>query len=205
MIPIKEVKLVLDEPENWLPKKVDGVIVFGHTDNRVPGHAAKIFRSAKARKIVVTGGSGQRNKSLNGFRSEADFFVSVLKKNGVPEEAMIVERNSTNTLENVQFGIEACRKVGFFPESLIVVALPPHLRRVRATFAKQFPYIKIFGSTFQIGDEEWLDASRMKRIIEEIDRLKEYAVKGDIALASIPHDVNAAYEIISSFLKELAR
>lgn len=203
-MPIEEVRLILsflvdETPNDWLPN-TDAIFALGHIDERVPGHIANLFHMGKAPKIILTGGTGVAGRDPNGFPSEAEFFASVLKKEGVPENVLILEKNSTNTLENVKFGMFAANESDFYPESLILVALPPLLRRARVTFAKQFPSVFTFGSAFPIKDDEWQNICRIRRIVEEIDRLKHYAEKEDIEPVRIPYQVDKAYWKVRSFL-----
>ena len=192
-------KIIIDfltesTPENELPI-ADAIFVFGHYDPRLALHAAHLYKIGKAKKIILSGKG--RDKIPSGFLTEADFYASLIEMDGVPRSALVLERESTNTLENVQFGINACEKIGFSPKSLIQVAMPPLLRRSCATFRKQFPDIAVYGSAFKISEEEYLAMPRrLKRIIAEFDRLKEYADKGDIVDVQIPDVVAQALQEI---------
>ncbi|KKR09717.1 MAG: hypothetical protein UT39_C0029G0006 [Candidatus Woesebacteria bacterium GW2011_GWA1_39_21] len=173
---------------------IDAIFVFGHYDPRIAFHAAHLYKIGKAKKIILSGKG--RDKIPNGFITEADFYASLIKKEGVPQSVLILEKESTNTLENVQFGIKTCDKSRFFPKSLILCAVPPLLRRSCATFRKQYPSIIVCGSEPKISGEEYITESRLRRIVAEFDRLKEYADKGDIIDVQIPEKVaNALQEI----------
>lgn len=200
----REVGIILDflidaVPEKKLPK-ADGVFGFGHVDSRVAEQIVKIFLAGKAEKIIISGGKRETNRVPNGFSSEAEYLNSIIMKYGVLGN--ILEEMASNTLENVLFGMEAAYQVGFYPRSLILVAMPPLLRRSRATFAKQFPKITTFGSAFPFEKSEWQSQRRIRRILAEIDRLKMYADKGDIAAVPIPMQVMSAYHFVSARLSK---
>ncbi|NOY35459.1 MAG: YdcF family protein [bacterium] len=180
------------EPDESLPK-TDAIFVFGHYDLRIAEQAAGLYFGGKAPKIILTGRSGKIHKIPANFESEAEYFADFLKKKGVPECDLILEEESTNSLENVLFGMKKAASFGFFPRSLILCAMPPLLRRSRATFKKQFPEIKVFGSAFPLGKEEWQTPARISRILGEIDRLREYAEKGDIVPTQIPLSIRRFY------------
>lgn len=200
----RELRIVLDflvesVPENILPQ-TDGIFVFGHYEPMIAHHAAKLWKRGGVRHIVISGKG--RDKIPAGFETEADFYASVLEFAGVPKEALIFEKRATNTLENVIFGMDACRKAGFFPKSLLIVAVPPLLRRSCATFRKQFPDINVFGSAFPI-PENWYEPRRILRLLAEFDRLDEYAKKGDIVSVKIPEEVSSAAKKIRTQLFQL--
>jgi uncharacterized SAM-binding protein YcdF (DUF218 family) len=114
---------------------------------------------------------------------------------GVPTGALILEKESTNSLENVIMGIAAVRKTGVNPKSVILCAMPPLLRRACATFRKQFPEVTVYGSAFPM-QKEWFTSRRINRLLGEIQRLNNYAEKGDIVKVKIPDEVLSAAEKI---------
>ncbi len=177
--------------EEKLPT-ADAIFVFGHYDPRPALQAAKLWKSGKAPKIILSGRG--RDKIPQGFETEADFYASLIEKEGIPSSTLILEKESTNTLENVLLGIAAGKRGGFRPKSLILCALPPLLRRSIATFQKQFPDISVCGSAFAMPVDEFLAPPRLKRIIGEFDRLRNYAEKGDIAPVEIPNSVQQAID-----------
>lgn len=181
-------------PKEKLPK-ADSIFVFGHTDPRVAKHAIHLYKSGKAKMIILT---GKGRKDIPDFKSEASYYASLMENDGVPRSSLILEDLSMNSLENVLFGIKACHDNNFYPKSLIVVAIPPLLRRSRATFKKQFPNIKIYSSGPDIPLEEYLQ--HVKRILEEFDRFDEYSKKGDIASVKIPQNIQAAIQTIKSII-----
>lgn len=159
--------LVQVESDENIPS-ADALFVFGHADPRVAEHASTLYFKGKANIIIVTG-MGKEEKLPLGFKTEAEYLISILCASGVPEESIISEYKATNTLENVLFGMAAARATEFDPKSLILCAKPPLLRRAQATFRKQFPKISVYGSAYKFRDEEWIGKEIiMKRILGEI-------------------------------------
>jgi len=78
--------------------------------------------------------------------------------------------------------------------------MPPLLKRASATFKKNFPEIIVYGSTFKM-PSRWVTFDRINRLLGEIDRLNEYAKKGDIVKVEIPDDIISAIEEIRRYLK----
>lgn len=188
--------LVEATPDEELPP-VDAIFAFGHNSTATPEEASRLFRRGLAPRLIVTGATGYRSTPLpQGFETQADLFADVAKRNGVPEAAIIRDRHSRHTLDNVLFGMDAAHLAGLRICSLILCAIPVHLRRCRATFAKQFPAVVTYGSAFAWDEAEWLTDYRIGRLVGEVDRLIKYAEKGDTVPVIIPAAVTTACEII---------
>ncbi len=171
----------------------DAIFVFGHYEPQVAQHAAELWKKGKAPVIIITGKG--RDDIPAGFETEADFYQSIMIANKISVSCLILERESTNSLENVLMGMMAAGKTGVNPKSIILCAMPPLLRRSCATFRKQFPEIVVYGSAFPL-PESWFTPSRVNRLTTEVDRLINYAQKGDIVEVVIPNQVLSAVERI---------
>ena len=106
----------------------------------LPELAAELYRKGYAEKILCSGLYAFRedafDKVLSGkekygedFRSEAQFYQAVLKANGVPDEAVILEEKARYTRQNAIFSAERCRELGLEPRSAILVCHGFHARR----------------------------------------------------------------------------
>lgn len=198
----KELKNIIDflieaTPDKKIPI-ADAIFIFGHIDSRVAEKAADVYFLGKASKIIITG-KGRKEIPFN-FKTEAAYFASILLSKKIPKSALIIEENSTNSLENVIFGMRQTLRNDFTPKNLILCALPPLLRRAHAVFKKHFPDIKTYGCAFQLIDNEYNTPQKTKRILAEIDRLHFYAIKGDISFVKIPKQILKSYEIVSSYI-----
>lgn len=197
--------LIEQTPIEELPN-TDGIFVFGHIDPRLPKHAAQLWKLGKAPRIIITGKG--RLKIPENLETEADFYASIIRRDNIPDNALVLEKQATNTLENVIFGIRICQQQNFNPKSLILCSMPFLLRRSIATFQKQFPEIRVFGSTLDIQLDEYLTLpgtslnikQRIERILAELNRFTEYAKKGDIVPVQVPDTVAKAAAQIRSML-----
>jgi len=172
-------------------QKADAILVFGHYLPEVAMQAAQIFQRRIAPIILISG--YYHDKVPAGFRSEAHHYAELMKQQGVPERAIILEEEASNTLENVTLGIGKLQAAGHRTDALMLVGVPWLMRRARATVAKQFPTIKIGTESF-IPPEGMLDETRVNRLVGEVDRLIEYHAKGDLDCPVIPDDVMSATE-----------
>ncbi|HEY4484532.1 MAG TPA: YdcF family protein [Candidatus Paceibacterota bacterium] len=201
---IQNLRVILDfltasTPIENLPV-CDGIFLFGSSKtDLIPKSGANLFKKGLARKIICTGKHTLRLTSgPMGFPTEAEWYVDVLIREGIPQETIIVENESTNTLENILFGIDTCRKHNFHPRSLILCPIPPLCCRSLATFKKQFPEIEVFGHTFESPVETYLAPDRMKRIFREFERFKEYSAKGDMAEVTVPQNIQDSVNFLKS-------
>jgi len=180
----------------------DLVFVPGSRDPERAVEAAKLFLLGKAPKLVVSGADNPGNLP-DGFETEADYYRSILIENGVSEEDVITEHEATNTLENVLFGIRDVRERGIDPKSVLLFSRAPHLRRTKATFAKQFPDIKVYPYGFHYDHpEKELKEGVIRRLVKEIDKYKTYAEKGDIVEIEVPTEVVKAKKEIEEYLED---
>jgi uncharacterized SAM-binding protein YcdF (DUF218 family) len=191
--------LMEQDSESNLPKS-DAIFVFGHIDKRVAEHTGNLFLKNKASKIIISGGIGTAKKDPAGFPSEAEYFSSVIKNMGVPENIIFLENKATNTLENVLFGMKKAQEEKLAVNSVIIVSVPFLLCRAQATFLKHYPDIKIYKSSFSVENIDYNNISSIKRLLAEVDRLDTYAQKGDIAKVQIPNVVREAYSKIKKVL-----
>ena len=200
----KNLRIVLDFLTTSTPKEslpvCDAVFLFGSSKtDQIPKSGANLFTQGLARKIICSGKHAMRFTSgPSGFPTEADWYADVLRKEGIPQEAIILEKESTNTLENVLFGISTCHKQSFYPKSLILCPIPPLCCRSLATFQKQFPEIQVFGYTFEFPIEDYLSPDRIKRVLGEFERFDEYAAKGDMIKVDVPQDVQSSVDFLRS-------
>lgn len=199
----QQVKVIVEFLSDSFPADkllpADAIFVFGHIVPEIAEHAGALYKASKAPKIIVTGKG--RDRIPGGFDSEAEYYRDILvSRMDIPENDLVIEKGSTNTLENVVFGIKQSREVGLDPKSLILCAMPPLLRRSSATFQKQFPAIKTRGSGFSMPVSWFKDMNKVQRLIEEFPRLVEYAQKGDIAEVRIPDEVIVAEKEIRQAL-----
>ncbi|KKU34450.1 MAG: hypothetical protein UX49_C0046G0002 [Candidatus Wolfebacteria bacterium GW2011_GWC2_46_275] len=175
----------------------DIIVVFGHYDQRVAQQAAYLWQMGKARHIIIAGkgGSGIPRE----YETEADFYAALMIGRGIPKEAILLEKTSTNSLENVQKGMEVWKAAGIDPKTIIACSIPLLLRRSCATLRKQCPNTVVHGSAFKMREDEWFSWDRLMRIVAEVDRLDQYAEKGDIETVEIPPHIRSAVQTVKLY------
>jgi len=88
-------------------------------------HAIDLYRSGKVRKIIFTGGQGNRNEL-----TEAAAARAYAMKNGVPENVILIEETSHTTYENVVNAKQLADAHGL--KKVLLVSDPMHMKRAVA-------------------------------------------------------------------------
>jgi len=182
------------------PTISDIIFVFGGLDMAVPTRASDLYLQGFSSTILVSGSSGPFSKDVFD-KPEAYVFSEAMIKRGVPESSIILETKATNTLENVLFGMRALQEKSKQVSSAILIGKSFLMRRCIATFTKQYPNIKVISCPPLGKMNDFRDRSRedfAQRLVAEIERIKRYALQGDLSEQPIPPLVAETIEIIKN-------
>jgi uncharacterized SAM-binding protein YcdF (DUF218 family) len=183
-------------------EKADLIFVLCSNDIRVAEYAADLFLSGWAPHILFSGGVAHQNDLLKTpwNMAEADKFAEVAMEKGVPKDKILIENKATNTGENFQLSYELLKERGIAHEKIIIAQKPYMLRRVYATFMKQWPGEKVEiiltspPLTFRNYPNEIISKEKLINIIVgDVERIKVYPEKGYQIYQEIPDDVWQAY------------
>lgn len=183
-------------------QKADCILALGSHDLRVAERAAELYLQEYASLLIFSGGLGNFTQDI-WTEKEADKFAQIAIEKGVPEHAILIENNSTNTGENILFTQKLLKKKGIDPQSFIVVQKPYMERRSYATFQKHWPEKKLIVTSPQISFEEYpTDEIPMERVINimvgDLQRIKAYPEKGFQTYQEIPEEIWNAYQKLIS-------
>ncbi|MBQ6232019.1 MAG: YdcF family protein [Clostridia bacterium] len=120
--------------------------------------AAELYRQGRVRTIIPTGGPKWEYRGE--LLSEAEIMSLVLRKNGVPDEAIVPENEARTTAENMICGtLQMLRHYHRIPDSVIIVTSVTHMKRSMA-LAKALLPRKIRASMYPsypaMDRDEWL-------------------------------------------------
>lgn len=147
--------------------------------------AAELYKNGFVSKLIVSGGLNQKSDIVEG-----EFMAKELEKLGVPKNDILIENKSTNTLENVVFSKEIIeREIGFENIKTVVgIVKNYHSRRALMTLRKHLPNgVILKASPYHSPNDlfrkdNWYKTnSGTQKINEEINKIKQYLDKGDIA------------------------
>ena len=88
-------------------------------------HAIELYRSGRVRKVIFTGGQGNRNE-----QTEAAAARAYAMRNGVPENDILIEETSHTTYENVVNAKQLADAHGL--KKVLLVSDPMHMKRAVA-------------------------------------------------------------------------
>jgi uncharacterized SAM-binding protein YcdF (DUF218 family) len=130
-------------------------------------HAAGLYKEGKANLLVATGGVGDHPPS------EAEVMARILREEGVPEDAMLLEDKALNTWDSARLVAGIADDLGV--RSVLVVTDPLHCVRTVAAFRKAGLIARaepVYGSPMWRG--KWL---RRGQLIREIGALAWYRIR----------------------------
>ena len=122
----------------------DAIVVFGGgvgesgkagggTEERVQ-HASEVYKAGLAPHLVFSTGY------LYSF-PEAESMRSLAMQQGVPADAIVLERRATDTHQNVVFTRDLLREHGW--RSVLLVSSPYHMRRAVLAWRKEAPEVRV--------------------------------------------------------------
>src|SRR5262249_900454 len=135
--------------------KADAILVLCSHDERVAERGAHLFLEGWAPLIIFSGGRGAITKAL-WDEPEAKRFARITMSRNVPRENILIEPNSTNTGENIQFTKRLLAEKGFDPHQFIVVQKPYMERRSYATFRQYWPEKEVIVTSPQVSFRDYL-------------------------------------------------
>jgi uncharacterized SAM-binding protein YcdF (DUF218 family) len=139
-------------------------------------HAARLYAESQAGLLIPTGGVGEHPPS------EAEVMARILREEGVPEEAVLLEDRALNTWDSAWLVARMADKLGV--ASVIVVTDPLHCVRTVAAFRKAGLMAwaePVYSSPMWRG--KWLRRGQLAR---EIGALAWYRIRYGVGSRSRP-------------------
>jgi uncharacterized SAM-binding protein YcdF (DUF218 family) len=184
--------------------KADAILVLCSHDERVAERGAQLFLEGWAPLIIFSGGQGAITKAL-WDEPEAERFARIAVSLNVPRERILIEPNSTNTGENVQFTKRLLAEKGLDLQKFIVVQKPYMERRSYATFRRYWPEKEAIVTSPQVSFRDYLAAYSNRSLtaadvigimVGDLQRIKLYPALGYQIAQEIPDEVWEAFETL---------
>ncbi len=166
------------------PEPVDLVLVAASPSISSVLPAIELYQAGLARKILISG-----NGTMADGRPEWVGYREFALAQGLAEADLYFERKATNTLENIIYsrGLIEHFAPGFGGiETIALCAKPFHMRRVMMTAQRHLPgHIRLIARPPSdpgdvARDNWWKTEIGRNRILKELGRISEYALRGDI-------------------------
>jgi uncharacterized SAM-binding protein YcdF (DUF218 family) len=170
-------------------------------DTSVAEYAAQLFLDEWAPLLIFSGGAGAITKRMF-TEAEADRFAAIAIGVGVPADRIIVENQSTNTGENVQFTRELLAARLIDARSFILVQKPYMERRTFATFRRVWPEPNVCVTSPRVSLDQYLTSYANEALsaddvisimVGDLQRIRLYPDKGFQIPQPIPDEVWVAF------------
>jgi len=180
----------------------DAILVLCSHDTAVAARGAELFLEQWAPLLIFAGGLGAITRGL-WDEPEADQFARIAVGMGVPPDRILIENRSTNTGENILFTKQLLAARQLDPATFIVVQKPYMERRSYATFRQVWPEKEARVTSPQASMDEYLNRYShaalsaddvVSIMVGDLQRIREYPVRGFQIHQDIPGDVWQAYE-----------
>jgi len=147
------------------PVTADVIVVLGGGLHERPERAAELFKLGEAPKILISGAG------------DSDINERLLKKNGVPAAAILMEGKSRTTIENAEFSVPLLRKLG--ARRVIIVTSWYHSRRALHCFEHVAPDLIFYSRPSYYGYPrvEWTGTNLTGYVKTEYVKLLGYWVR----------------------------
>lgn len=124
-------------------------VYFEHGADRLL-HTLQLYKLGKIDKILISGGSGKLIDNVDDIK-EADELAKVLLLTGVPQEDILIERESRNTYESAI----NCAKIinSLHTDKIMLITSAFHLTRSSLCFKKQNISFTTFGTDYYSHDK----------------------------------------------------
>ena len=197
------------------PEKADVIVGFGNFNTNIARRAAELYLQGLAPLVLFTGGLGRNTEGLLP-EPEAVRFARVAMECGVPETAILLEPESTNTAENILFTRRLLEGRGIPHERILGVHQPFMERRITAAMGVYWPEQAFRVTSPQVSITDYLADAKKQGVTEnaavsvivgDFQRMDLYAKKGYQTPQYIPPEAwEAFHELVAmGFDKQLAK
>jgi uncharacterized SAM-binding protein YcdF (DUF218 family) len=180
----------------------DVILVLCSYDTRVAEYAAELYRKGLAPLLLFSGKEGA-NTEGRFSATEAEEFSDVAQKCGVPQDAILLEKEARNTGENVRLSRELLEARRIVAEKVIAVQKPFMGLRVRATFQKVWPGLQVLVTSPAQSIEELAPPGMevgeiISIMVGDFQRVLEYPKLGYQTEQPVSEEALSAFEYLKS-------
>lgn len=180
-------------------RPVDVGVGLGSHDLGVATHAANLHNEGMFPLIVFTGANAPT--TVERFpRGEAVHYREHALALGVPDRAVLVEPEATNTGENIEFTRAMLRAHGLWEQirSIMLISRPYQQRRGFAMARMRWPDVRVICSSLPLPLDEYVESiGDVARVIDmlvgDTQRIWVYAARGWAIEQEVPAEVRDAY------------
>lgn len=177
---------------------VDAAVGLGSHDLSVPAHAATLYHAGMFPRVVFTG-AGNTVRPQQFPDGEAARFRDLALAAGVPDAAILVEPEATNTAENLTLSRAVLTAAGVAVDTVMLIAMPYMQRRAYATCRKVWPQVHVTCASAATTFDDYVttiddEALVVAMLVGDLQRIIIYPQRGFAIAQDIPAPVRAAYD-----------
>lgn len=179
-------------------RPADVAIGLGSHDIGVAVRAVELYRAGTVPLLLFTGANAPT--TVKRFpRGEAVHYREYALEHGVPDEAIVIETEATNTAENFELSRKLLQTREIEVSSAVLVSRPYQERRAYATCKKLWPELDVVCTSHRppideyvvgIGDADFV----ISMLVGDTQRMTVFADAGYAIPQEVPAEVQAAYE-----------
>jgi uncharacterized SAM-binding protein YcdF (DUF218 family) len=189
---VREITEIVFEDPNPPVKPCDVIFVFGGTNPGLWQTAARAFQAGLGKTVVVTGGHkpgvNHHIAWVDGSTPEADVITRELVKLSVPEDCIVCENRSTNSLENVLFAKEVYDFSGV--KTILAVCKNYGAGRQCRTLRRQMDWVEVIPYPFDteaadsaifVTRDTWMEHEMTRALVlNQVLKMVRYARLGHL-------------------------
>lgn len=158
------------------PKKADVIFIPGSNEGELARTAAKLYHKGYAPLLIPSGKYAKwtGHSLVEEFETESDHFAKILMEEGVPESAIIKEREATYTYQNAIFTRKILDERGIEVKRALLCCQAYHARRSKLYYQVLFPDTEILVCptvTKEIAKDNWFKSrEKIDKVLSEMER-----------------------------------
>ncbi|MGE8722238.1 YdcF family protein [Leptospira terpstrae] len=178
-------------------QKSDLIFVLCSHDLRVAQYAIDLYKKGFSNYILFSGGLNFFTKNIFP-KSEAESFAKLALSQNIPEEKIIIENESSNTGENIQFTKKLLNSLNLKFNKIIAIQKPSMTLRIKLALDKQWNegFFYISSPIYSISDAPHSHINLfmvINEIVGDLQRIIEYPKFGFQSETIIPDHIIKAY------------
>lgn len=183
--------------QDAIPERADAIVVGGCSDLGLAERTAELYH-AGASDVIIVSGYKQEGMEI----TEAELLANKCVSLGVPTDVIQLEKDASNTGENILFSAELTKDLVPNLKSIILVHKPFMSLRFLATAEAQWPrpQPKFYTTCQSISFEDYCEKNGLEatawEMLGDFKRMDEYAAKGFQTQKQIPDTARDAYKSI---------
>jgi uncharacterized SAM-binding protein YcdF (DUF218 family) len=178
----------------------DAAIGLGSHDLGVADTAARLYHDGLFPTLVLSGGNSPTTRERFP-RGEAVHYRERAIDLGVPEHAILLEPDATNTGANIALSRKVLTEAGIRPRTLLLISKPYMERRSYATARQIWPEVEVVCASEPLDFDDYLASIADVRLVVDmlvgdLQCVIEYPKLGFAVTQDVPEEVLTAYEAL---------